>query len=332
MTLPKQVQKQSEDVQALYKELNGETEEKAKETTAESSTEVPTEEIAATPSDSVEKQAPKSDADEHSISDDKQNKDSWEQKYKTLQGMYNTDVPRLNATNRSLDGRVAQLETLLSELNTKQEPTTQEPIQSLITEDDVKEYGDSIDIMRKAAKEEFAPEIARVKQLEEKIRQLQDVVPQVQQSQKSSEEKQFWNTLNQEVPDWNEINSNQDFQSWLLEIDGLTGISRQTYLADAQKKLDVERVIKFFSTYVQATGNVNDARKTHSKNSELEKQVAPGRGRTAKPVSGEGKTYTRRDIEKFFEDVRFGKYKGREAERGKKERDIFAAQQEGRIA
>jgi hypothetical protein len=246
--------------------------------------------------------------------------------------MYNTDVPRLNATNRSLDGRVAQLETLLSELNTKQEPTTQEPIQSLITEDDVKEYGDSIDIMRKAAKEEFAPEIARVKQLEEKIRQLQDVVPQVQQSQKSSEEKQFWNTLNQEVPDWNEINSNQDFQSWLLEIDGLTGISRQTYLADAQKKLDVERVIKFFSTYVQATGNVNDARKTHSKNSELEKQVAPGRGRTAKPVSGEGKTYTRRDIEKFFEDVRFGKYKGREAERGKKERDIFAAQQEGRIA
>ena len=246
MTLPKQVQKQSEDVQALYKELNGETEEKAEETTAESSTEVPTEEIAATPSDSVEKQAPKSDADEHSISDDKQNKDSWEQKYRTLQGMYNTDVPRLNATNRSLDGRVAQLETLLSELNTKQEPTTQEPVQSLITEDDVKEYGDSIDIMRKAAKEEFAPEMARVKQLEEKIRQLQDVVPQVQQSQKSSEEKQFWNTLNQEVPDWNEINSNQDFQSWLLEIDGLTGISRQTYLADAQKKLDVERVIKFF--------------------------------------------------------------------------------------
>ena len=301
MTLPKQVQKQSEDVQALYKELNGETEENAEvKTTAETTTEVPTEETTTAPSDSVEKQAPKSDADEHSISDDKQNKDSWEQKYKTLQGMYNTDVPRLNATNRSLDSRVAQLESLLGQINTEEKPA-----------------------------------VSTVNELEKQLRQLQNVVPQVQQvqqSQKSSEEKQFWNTLNQEVPNWNEINSDQDFQSWLLEIDQLTGLSRQTYLADAQQKLDVNRVIKFFSTYEKANGKVNDARETHSENSELAKQVAPGRGRSAKPAVGEGKTYTRKDITKFFEDVRFGKYKGREAERGKKERDIFAAQQEGRIA
>tara|TARA_R110000787_G_scaffold75330_3_gene166838 strand:- start:680 stop:1693 length:1014 start_codon:yes stop_codon:yes gene_type:complete len=337
MTLPKQVQKQSEDVQALYKELNGETEENAGvKTTAETTTEVPTEETTTAPSDSVEKQAPKSDADEHSISDDKQNKDSWEQKYKTLQGMYNTDVPRLNATNRSLDSRVAQLESLLGQINTEEKPAVStEPAINLITEDDEKEYGDSIDVMRRAAQDTLAPGMARVNELEKQLRQLQNVVPQVQQvqqSQKSSEEKQFWNTLNQEVPNWNEINSDQDFQSWLLEIDQLTGLSRQTYLADAQQKLDVNRVIKFFSTYEKANGKVNDARETHSENSELAKQVAPGRGRSAKPAVGEGKTYTRKDITKFFEDVRFGKYKGREAERGKKERDIFAAQQEGRIA
>tara|TARA_R100001530_G_scaffold94901_1_gene65902 strand:+ start:3613 stop:4638 length:1026 start_codon:yes stop_codon:yes gene_type:complete len=341
MAIPKQVQKQSEDVQALYKELNTEPEKNAKEesveevapeTKAETKTEVPVEETTSTPSDSVEEQATKSDADEHSTSDSKQNKDEWEQKYRTLQGMYNNDVPRLNSENRNLNGRVAQLETLLGTINNQQEAPAQAPVEKLITEDDVKEYGDSIDIMRKAAKEEFAPELARVNQLEENLRQLQAVVPQVQQSQKSTEEKQFWNMLTQEVPNWNEINSNQDFQSWLLEIDPLTGINRQTYLADAQKKLDVNRVIKFFSTYEQATGNANDARETRSSNSELAKQVAPGRGRTTKPTASEGKTYSRADITKFFEDVRFGKYKGREDERAKKERDIFAAQQEGRIA
>jgi hypothetical protein len=339
MAIPKQVQKQSEDVQALYKELNGETEKNAKEESVEENTpeieaktetEVPVEEDTTASSDSVEEQAPKSDADEHSTSDSKQNKDTWEQKYRTLQGMYNNDVPRLNSENRDLNSRVAQLETLLGTVNKKEAPA-EAPVEKLITEDDVKEYGDSIDIMRKAAKEEFAPELARVNQLEENLKQLQAVVPQVQQSQKSTEEKQFWNMLTQEVPNWNEINSNQDFQSWLLEIDPLTGINRQTYLADAQKKLDVNRVIKFFSTYEQATGTANDARETRSSNSELEKQVAPGRGRSTKPTASEGKTYTPADIKKFFEDVRFGKYKGRDEERGKIERDIFAAQQEGRI-
>lgn len=334
MAIPKQVKRQSEDVQALYKELNGETEKNAEETTAETSTEVPVEDTATAPSDSVEEQAPQSDADEHSTSDSKENKNEWEQKYKTLQGMYNTDVPRLNAQNKSLNDRVGQLESLLGDLNKQEAPVQEAPVEKLITEDDVKEYGDSIDVMRRAAKEEVAGELARVKELEAEIEKLKGVVPQVQQvqqQQKTSSEQQFWNNLNAEVPNWNEINSNPDFQSWLLEIDPLTGMSRQTYLEDAQKRLDVKRVISFFSTYEQAKGNANNARETRSSNPELAKQVAPGRGRSAKPVASEGNTYSPADIEKFFSDVRKGKYKGRDEERGKIERDIFAAQQEGRI-
>ena len=42
-------------------------------------------------------------------------------------------------------------------------------------------------------------------------------------------------------------------------------------------------------------------------------------------------TYSPEDIRRFFDDVRTGKYKGREQERSRIERDIFAAQREGRI-
>jgi hypothetical protein len=42
--------------------------------------------------------------------------------------------------------------------------------------------------------------------------------------------------------------------------------------------------------------------------------------------------YAPGDIAKFFNDVKQGKYKGKEAERDRIERDIFAAQREGRIA
>ena len=48
-------------------------------------------------------------------------------------------------------------------------------------------------------------------------------------------------------------------------------------------------------------------------------------------IRDSAKTYSPKDIEKFFTDVRKGKYKGREDERARMERDIFAAQQEGRI-
>ena len=345
MAIPKQVKRQSEEVQSLYAELNNEPTEASagldsgekvpEEKQAEASDEVPVKEDTTETSDSVEKQATESDAEEHSTADTEELKDTWEQKYKTLQGMYNKEVPRLSSENRELSSRVSQLESLLGDLKKQETPVQEAPVEKLITEDDVKEYGDSIDVMRRAAKEEVAGQLGRVAQLEKEIAELKGVVPQVQQvqqQQKTSSEKQFWDVLNREVPNWNEINSNPDFQSWLLEVDPLTGISRQTYLEDAQRKQDAGRVINFFNAFAKVSGVDNSARdKSATQSAELQKQVAPKRGRAGQPVNNDAKTYSPKDIEKFFTDVRKGKYKGREDERARMERDIFAAQQEGRI-
>ena len=246
--------------------------------------------------------------------------------------MYNADVPRLNAENRDLSSRVSQLEGLLGSM---QEPAQQTPVQSekLITDDDVKEYGDSIAVMRKAAREEVSQEIAQLKQ---QLGQLQGVLPQVQQvqaQQKKSGEQTFWSTIASEVPNWSDINNDPDFQSWLLAIDPLTGISRQTYLEDAQKNLDASRVVNFFRTWEGENGKTNTAQVDRTaQQSQLQKQVAPGRSRNnGVKASGQNRTYTPNDIQEFYADVRKGKYKGRDDERGRIERDIFAAQQEGRI-
>ena len=332
MSIPKQVQKQSEEVQELYKQINGEPEEA--QATAEATPAETVNDVAEpTTSDSVEEQAPQSEPREQAESGDQEPKqDDWQQKYRSLQGMYNADVPRLNAENRDLAARVSQLEGLLSNMN---EPAQQTPVQSekLITDDDVKEYGDSIAVMRKAAREEVAQEIA---QLRQQVGQLQGVLPQVQQvqaQQKKSGEQTFWGTIASEVPNWSDINNDPDFQSWLLEIDPLTGISRQTYLEDAQKNLDANRVVTFFRTWEGATGKTNTAQVDRTaQQSQLQKQVAPGRSRNnGVKASGQNRTYTPNDIQEFYSDVRKGKYKGRDDERGRIERDIFAAQQEGRI-
>ena len=332
MSIPKQVQKQSEEVQELYKQINGETEEA--QATAEATPADAINDVAEpTTSDSVEERAPQSEPEGQTESGDQEPKqDDWQQKYRSLQGMYNADVPRLNAENRDLSSRVSQLEGLLS---TVQEPTQQTPVHAdkLITDDDVKEYGDSIAVMRKAAREEVSQEIA---QLRQQLGQLQGVLPQVQQvqaQQKKSGEQTFWGAIASEVPNWSDINNDPDFQSWLLAIDPLTGISRQTYLEDAQKNLDSGRVVNFFRTWEGANGTTNTAQVDRSaQQSQLQKQVAPGRSRNnGVKTSGQNQTYTQEDIKEFYSDVRKGKFKGRDDERGRIERDIFAAQQEGRI-
>lgn len=333
MALPKQVQMQSEAVQELYKELNGEVE--AQEPVSEAAAneiDAPVEGVVA---DSVEEQAPQSGSEEQG-QPDTNSKDTWEQKYKTLQGMYNAEVPRMKAENRELNSRVAQMEQLLSSMNSQ--PITQpESNDPLITDKDVEDYGDSIDVMRRAAREEVAAANRRVEQLEQRMMQMQaSVVPQMNQithAQAQSAEQGFWADLSSKVPQWQDINNDQNFQSWLLEVDPLTGISRQTYLEDAQNNLDTNRVAQFFRTWQEANGKPSVAQ-TNRKvpSNQLEKQVSPGRGRSgANTMPSEGQTYSPADIEGFFDSVRKGKYRGREEERGRIERDIFAAQREGRI-
>ena len=163
-----------------------------------------------------------------------------------------------------------------------------------------------------------------------------NVLPTVQnvaRQQTQSATDNFWAELNRRVPNWQQINNDQDFQNWLLQLDPLTGQTRQTFLEAAQKALDVNRVVAFFDAFAPQTGQDAKTNGQPSRSaSELEKQVAPGRSRgTSNAVDNNPKTYSPEEIRAFYNDVRAGKYKGREKERGRIEHDIFAAQREGRI-
>jgi len=157
-------------------------------------------------------------------------------------------------------------------------------------------------------------------------------VEQITQRQQQSSEQTFWSDLTAYVPDWRSINENQEFQSWLLEVDPLTGLSRQTYLDDAQRNLDARRVANFFTSWVGNSGQAVAQTSRKASASQLEKQVSPGKSKAPSSApTGNVVTYTPTDIKSFFDDVRAGRYRGRETERDRIERDIFAAQREGRI-
>ena len=343
MAIPEQVQKQSEAVQQLYADLN----EEVKGTESEAGLETQPAEgeavVAEAPADRVDEQATQSAPEEQTVADTQDDK-SLEQKYKTLQGMYNAEIPRLHAGKRELADRVSQLERLLSTTVNKIEPTPATPVepekpQVLITEQDMEDYGDSIDVMRRVSKEESNVSNGRIAQLEQTIQQLKSnfdgVAPRVEQlsqQQNQSAEHSFWSALESNVPNWRDTNIDPDFQNWLLSIDPLTGISRQTYLEDAQSNFDVQRVSNFFSTWGENNGKPRAQKGKANSQVQLEKQVAPGKGKsTGTPTSTGDQTYAPSDIAQFYNDIKQGKYKGQDKERARIERDIFAAQRDGRI-
>ena len=336
MALPEQIRKQTEAVQQLYQQLNTD-DNTGTDTSAADGTVTPLADV-----DSAPNNAAPSPTNEQRSGDDNVSEETIVQKYKTLQGMYNAEVPRLHQQNREMTGRVQQMEQLLASLSAQQanaSTTQQQAItEKIITDKDVEEYGESLDVMRKVSREELVPVAQRLAQIEHMLRQMQtSVVPQVQavaQRQQVSAEQQFWAELSANVPNYRQLNENDTFQSWLLQADPLTGITRQTYLDDAQRSLDAGRVANFFRTWLESTGQATVAQSTGRTGvSELEKQVTPGRSRNtgAPATTNQGKMYSPQDIQKFFNDVRIGKYKSREQERDRIERDIFAAQRENRI-
>lgn len=265
--------------------------------------------------------------------------DEWKHKYQTLQGMFNSQIGKLQKELADIRAENATLKAAPPAPASAPAPAIQD---KYVTDKDEQEFGaDTIDLIRRAAREEFSGQLAaerdRVANLEKMLTTLQaDIVPKVEtvaQASKVNAEQTFWSTLQARVPDWRTINDNPDFHTWLLSVDPMTGTQRQEYLDKAQAASDVNRVVAVFEAW--KTGTVPapppPPPTPSPAASELEKQVAPGRGRGTDPAPAEKKTYTREEVAQFYRDVTAGKFVGREQDKAQLERDIFLASQEGRV-
>ncbi len=313
MTLPAQAREAAEKARQMQEGLNKPTEPEAVVT------EPATPDNQATPAtpEPVARPLPQTD---------------WEQRYKTLQGMFNSTVPKLQAELREAK---QQIESLRQAPAPAPQPFTTTPS---ITQNDVEEFGqETIDMMRRAARQEaqeqFAPIIA---QLQQQLQALQTtVVPKVTEIAHETETNKvnrFVQQLDQSAPNWRALNNDDAFLNWLDVIDPLAGMSRQQLLDTAVKAQDAVRAAAFFNAYVRETSVPTPTpAPTPTVNPQLEALVAPGKGRGGAPPSNEKPPVTRDFIAKFYNDVAAGKYRNRPDEKAKIESDIFAAQREGRV-
>jgi hypothetical protein len=251
--------------------------------------------------------------------------ETWQQKYKTLKGMYDAEVPRLHADLRDLK---AQVENLRKAAETKPvEPAKPTAAEKLVTDADVEAFGsDLIEVQRKVAREvaaEFRGELDAMRVENEKLReQLTSTGTQVSEAS-------FEQRLYRMVPDFEAVNADPKWIAWLNEVDPLLRAPRATVAQQAFNRGDVEGVAHYVSLFKQS---ITPVEQKADKSEELERQIQPNRGATsAPPASQKGKIYTNADIEKMFRKAADLGNKGRHEEARKLEAEIDAAYMESRV-
>ena len=279
------------------------------------------------------------------VSPEDENSQTYAQRWRSLQGVYQS----VNTQLQQATERISQLEQLISTMQSAppvQAQAAPAPATGgFVTQQDVEDYGqEMVEFAQRVSRSENArlqAELDRTQQvlvaMEQRLNGLQQVVPTVQQvaqNQRVSAEQEFFGRLGAMIPNWEQINADPQFHQWLLTPDPMTGITRQTYIEDAQKNLDVTRVASIFQAFNPQVGAPTQRTTTRQSNvTELERQIGPGRTLAAtSPSTQEARRWTRAEISKLYDDNRRGKFAGRENEFKELERDLFAAQQDGRIA
>lgn len=263
----------------------------------------------------------------------------WEQRYRTLKGKYEAEVPRLHQQVRDLTQSVQEL-TQRSQQPPTPAPETPPQKKRLVTDKDAETFGpDLLDLIKRQS-EEIAEDLVskrssslqnEIKRLETENQTLKAQLGDVSRNQETSAQENYLAKLTNVVPDWEQVNTDQRFLLWLGEVDPFTGLQRQAYLDDAFKALDVNRTAHLFNAWKQSVTPAAPAPVQQRQTTELQRQVTPGKSKATPAPAADPNTriWTVNEIEQFYVEVRKGQHTPDEARRI--ENEINLAVSTGRV-
>jgi hypothetical protein len=266
---------------------------------------------------------------------------SWEHRYKSMKGRHDRATMQI----AQLSEQISNMQNVIATMQVAQTapaPSGTTHNARLITPEEENDYGeDFLNVVGKRAKEELLP---IVQQYESKIASLEAKLEGVGGYVAQDARTRMQATMDAQVPDWRELNFNPDFVQWLKLPDPYSGAIRHDMLKEAYGRNDTARVANFFKGFLAEEAAVDPAERgpdlsggaatTPPGNKiPLESFAAPGRAKTAAASSApaEKPSFTRAQIAKFYQDSASGKFRDKEVERGRIEKQIFDAEREGRI-
>lgn len=279
---------------------------------------------------------------------------NWEARYNTLQGKYNSEVPNLR-------GELAALRETVNALRQQAQyappPRAELPAPAAppqrpsyeIPATDVENYGqDLITASQRWAEAKYAPTLADYE------RRLAAVEGNTRQLGQLSMTGRVEAALDGAIPNWRDLNQNDPiWDDWLNQVDVFSGRPRKQLITEAYQAGDSARTIAFFQSYLREQTAVSPPispgiRQSQTGNgampvgpttpTPLEMLAVPGRGPVSNPSpysapgaqNGSRRNWSGADISAFYDQVRRGLWRGREAEVFAIEQDISRSGLEGR--
>ena len=333
MALPKQVQKQLDEVEELEKQLEAQGEEveakpevkkkktskkaKAEDTEVEVTDDEPIEEpvaVEATPADDSKEEV----------------SESFKQKYATLRGKYDAEVPRLHQQVKELTD---QMNAIREEAEAAKKAEAEKPKEkvSYVTDADREEYGDDlIDFQRRVAKEASQEYEDRFEQQAKVIEKLQQ---QISNTGSQVGEVGFTQKLNALVPGFDQLDNDERWVAWLNEYDPMTRGPRRDQAQSAFNSGDAEAVAHYVGLFRESI-NEPVANGKSDRQTELEKQVTPSRSAstvTNKSSSKDSRVYSEKELNNAWTKIRTLNTQGKYDDAEKLEAELTAAYMEGRV-
>lgn len=316
MALPKQVQAQIAEIEAYEKALEAQQAPQPEELDTEAEVVA---EVEASPEPEEAKPADTSPTD---VEDE-----TYKQKYKTLMGKYDAEVPRLHQQVKEMTEVTKQLQEELKAL--KVEPTKSKEKVSLVTDADRAEFGEELlDVQRRVAQEVSQEYEGRLEQQDAVIKNLQE---ELAKTGSQVGEVGFSQRLNQAVPDFPQIDNDERWVAWLNEHDPMLRGPRRVQAQQAFDAGDVEAIAHYVSMWKETLAAPTEAKPNQV---ELEKQVAPNRSANSvrtQSATQNSKLYSPKDMDRAWNKVRTLNTRGQYAEAEKLEADLTAAYMEGRV-
>jgi len=248
---------------------------------------------------------------------------SWKAKYNTLQGMFN----RLNEEVKELKAaKTAPAESPAP-------PPVDEKLYKQLADTFGEEDAGAISRLIESKAEQIA-----ARKLTEQLKPYQERIDRVEQTQVQTREQGFYAALAGAVPDWKQINGwgpdgieqSPKFGQFLDQYVPATEHTYNDLLQHHYQNGNVAKTAEIFNIFKASQGSSEPAK---PKLTGVEKYIDPSKtqkGATA-PDSTQKKTYSLTDIDRFYDSVTKGTFRGTYEERVNLEKEYHQAIIEGRV-
>lgn len=184
--------------------------------------------------------------------------EDWENKYRSLQGKYDSEVPLMRSQlqnyermNAQLSGQLANLSDQVRLLQERPAPVATPPV-SAVTDVDVAQFGpELLDLIRRVSGEQIASQMANVRtDVDNALAPVRGTVQAVASDQKVLRRQSYEDGLTAAVANWREINAKPEWLNWLGQFDPMLGSTRQVAISAAYDAFDVARTVAFLKQFI----------------------------------------------------------------------------------